>query len=108
MPLELVTGCTDVTLDTWTQLLRRIRWRYQRLIQYHVRRARQVFPDVPEEDLQQEVELAIVQACQAWRRRRATHMQYSTFLHWHLSKRLMRLDGGQVVPMRESDLATNL
>lgn len=108
MSLDLVTGCADVRLDAWTLLLRRIRQRYWRLIQYHVNRARQMFPDVPKEDLEQEVELAIVQACQSWRRRRAAHMQYSTFLHWHLSKRLMRLDGGHVVLMRKDDLAANL
>ncbi len=79
------------TASDWAHLSIEIRRRYHRLIAYHVRRVRHWYPDLTEEDLTQEIELAIGSALRAWNRRRAARMQYSTYLHWHLSKRLTRL-----------------
>lgn len=77
----------------WARLSLAIRRRYRRLIAYHIRRVRRWYPEpeMGEEDLAQEVEAAIWTALCTWRVRRATHMQFSTYLHWQLSKRLARL-----------------
>jgi hypothetical protein len=85
----------------WAHLSSEIRRRYHRLIAYHVRRVRHWYPDLTEEDLAQEIELAIGSALRAWNRRRAVRMQYSTYLHWHLAKRLSRLaqPGAETVPL---------
>jgi hypothetical protein len=84
----------------WAWWSARIRARYGRLIAYHVRRARRWYPEVPEADLVQEVEAAIWMACRSWRAGRGD-MQFSTYLHWHLAKRLARLQG--VKPLSLAD-----
>jgi hypothetical protein len=96
-------------LSQWARLSSAIRQRYRQLIAYHVRKARQWYPGLTEEDLAQEIELAIGSALRAWNRRRARQMQYSTYLHWHLSKRLARLGqpGAETVSL-DDELAESL
>jgi hypothetical protein len=77
--------------SSWARLSLAIRRRYARLIAYHVRRAQRWYPDLDESDLEQEIEAAIWMAVRTWNHRRAASMQFSTYLHWHLAKRLGRL-----------------
>lgn len=91
----------------WARLSLAVRRRYRRLIAYHVRRAQRWYPDVGDDDLVQEVEAALWLALYTWRSQRATRMQFSTYLHWQLSKRLTRLRTGaasQSVAFSELDL----
>ncbi len=77
--------------SSWARLSLAIRRRYERLIAHHIRRAQRWYPDLDEDDLQQEIESAIWMAGRTWDSRRAASMQFSTYLHWHLAKRLSRL-----------------
>lgn len=77
--------------SNWERISLLMRTRYARLIRYSVRRALQWNPDLTEEDCLQEVEHALWTACRTWDTRRALDMQFSSYLHWHLQKRLGRL-----------------
>lgn len=104
MPIDRSAG--GRVSPSWAGTSSALRRRYRRLIAYHVRRALRRYPELSEADLDQEIESAIWAASSTWRRARAARMQYSTYLHWHLTKRLARLreDGVQSVAM-DADLA---
>lgn len=93
----------------WAGMSGVVRRRYRRLIAYHVRRALRRYPGLSEADLDQEIEAAIWAASSTWQTARASRMQYSTYLHWHLTKQLARLreDGVHSVSM-DADLAEHL
>lgn len=81
----------NVTNSNWERISLLMRTRYARLIHHMVRQALQRNPGLTEEDCLQEVEYALWTACRTWDTSRALDMQFSSYLHWHLQKRLSRL-----------------
>lgn len=80
----------------WVERSQRLEERYRQLAHYHLRRMTRADLALLSPDYQQEITLAMHAALRGWARKRASDMQFSSYLWWHLSKRLTRYGTGSL------------